>query len=451
MAARALRCSALRCTRLVPLRTPPARLAGAAVGRRALSSSAGASSARPLEAYIGDDRVLDEARAGPASGPEDAASDPEVFGAGAGVAEPAAEAGSASFLGDWPASAPSSSTTLALPDVELGFWPPDLALRLVDAVHTSLDVPWWAAVMSAAVIARVLLLPMSVYGLQQGARMQALKVPLSHLEARRQAGESDEVIGIELRALYQLHGASPLGMLLPIFVQAPVFISFFWGLRRLAEARPDAATGGALWFTDLGASDATFLLPALSTATALSLILIAMPSGAAAASELEAQTQRRMRFLFGGLTLVSLPVAINMPASVLLFWCSNNAFSLVYTSALTHVPGLKDRLTRLAPAGASAAASAPAPDAGPFAADAGPGAPAAGVSISQAHEATVGSLLGLAEALLAGGKRDEAMAMATRAHALSEQALGASHVRTQQALQRLEQMHADAGRGEREL
>lgn len=347
------------------------------------------------------------------------------------------------------------STDLAPGDAELGFWPPDLALRLVDGLHSTFDIPWWAAIVGAAIVARTALLPMSIYGMQQGSRMQTIRVPLSQLEARRMAGESDAVIHAELSALYQSHGASPLGIMLPVFVQAPVFVSFFWGLRRLADVRPDASAGGVLWFPDLGATDVTYVLPMLSTGSALALILIGMPS-TPTATPIEAQQQRNMRLLFGGLTLVSLPVAINMPASVLLFWNTNNAFSLVYTLAIHRIPGLKDRLIGPLPAAAAAIPKNSLAGVAPGL----PIAPMLGLdqsseastqrgssTIEQAHEATVGSLLSLADSLRAVGKLDEALTMATRAHALSEHALGAGHARTQEALRHLEQMHNEIRSG----
>ena len=41
-----------------------------------------------------------------------------------------------------------------------------------------------------------------------------------------------------------------------------------------------------------------------------------------------------MKRVLLAVTAVSFPVACQMPASVLLFWCTNNLFSMVYTGAL---------------------------------------------------------------------------------------------------------------------
>ncbi|MEQ2170541.1 hypothetical protein GOODEAATRI_001241 [Goodea atripinnis] len=50
--------------------------------------------------------------------------------------------------------------------------------------------------------------------------------------------------------------------------QAPVFISFFIALRKMAYLPvPSLQTGGALWFTDLSAADPFYILPLAVTGT----------------------------------------------------------------------------------------------------------------------------------------------------------------------------------------
>lgn len=50
--------------------------------------------------------------------------------------------------------------------------------------------------------------------------------------------------------------------------QAPVFISFFIALRKMAYLPvPSLQTGGLLWFTDLTAADPFYILPLAVTGT----------------------------------------------------------------------------------------------------------------------------------------------------------------------------------------
>jgi YidC/Oxa1 family membrane protein insertase len=52
------------------------------------------------------------------------------------------------------------------------------------------------------------------------------------------------------------------------FFQMPIFISFFVGLRRMANAPVDSFhTGGMMWFTDLTVCDPYYILPVITSVT----------------------------------------------------------------------------------------------------------------------------------------------------------------------------------------
>lgn len=167
----------------------------------------------------------------------------------------------------------------APPPSPLTMWPPDLALRAVEAVHTSADVPWWAAIAGCTVLVRAALLPLALHASRQQAKMQSLRAELAPLQSRLQAsGFADQAAAAQINALYERHNVSPYKMVLLPLAQLPVFMSFFLGLRRLAETFPDARTGGAFWFVDLGACDESYWLPTASCVSALALVNLSMPA-----------------------------------------------------------------------------------------------------------------------------------------------------------------------------
>ena len=144
--------------------------------------------------------------------------------------------------------------------------------------------------------------------------MQGLRAELQPLQARVQAsGGTDAAAVNELSALYARHGVSPFSVMLLPLAQLPIFMSFFLGLRRLADTFPSAHEGGLFWFVDLGARDESFYLPAASGLSALALVRLSIPGAPAGASAEEAEQVERMKLLMSGLTLVSLPVASTMP------------------------------------------------------------------------------------------------------------------------------------------
>lgn len=269
------------------------------------------------------------------------------------------------------------------------------------------------------------------------ASMQALKKDLAPLQARAQAQDLEAIK--EIRQLYVKHKISPAAMIAMPLLQMPVFLSFFLGLRRMAAAFPDAHSGGVLWFTDLDMVDASYTLPVISSASALLLVGLAMPAPPPGSPVEEQHVHSRMRMLLGGLTLVSFPVACNMPASVLVFWISNNLFSLVYSTAV------------LTPASRAALGLPPLPTATHSSTDLSPQMAAAqidSVRISGAQEKAAASLAQLADAMAEGGQLSESADMHKRAHALSASAIGKEHVQTLRRLLRYAEVAEQAGLNE---
>ena len=77
----------------------------------------------------------------------------------------------------------AANDALSLAEAGLGYWPPDLTLRLVDAVHAHSELPWWGAIAASALLCRTLLLPLALHGTRLGARMQELRQPIAELQA----------------------------------------------------------------------------------------------------------------------------------------------------------------------------------------------------------------------------------------------------------------------------
>lgn len=295
-------------------------------------------------------------------------------------------------------------------------WPPDLILRAIDTIHVSADLPWWVAIGASTVVARTVLMPLAMYGTLQQGRMQAVKAELAPLQLRvQQSGGLDSHAAAEMHAVYQRHGINPMRLLALPLIQLPVFMSFFLGLRRLAEAFPDAHAGGAYWFVDLGANDTSLWLPAASGISALTLVRLSLPGPTEGMSQAEADQADLMKHILSAVTLVSLPVAGSMPASVLCFWITNNCISLLYTLTvqssvvraavgLPPMPGPRDP---------NAAADAPgAPPPLPPVSDE--------VTVNRAQMAAANSLSDMAASMYAAGKLDDAVAMQARAVAVRD-------------------------------
>lgn len=74
-----------------------------------------------------------------------------------------------------------------------------------------------------------------------------------------------QTVGQSLVGLMKEHDVSPFRSLALPLIQAPFFLSMFWGLEKLATTPlPQLKEGGFGWVTDLTMSDPYYILPTTS-------------------------------------------------------------------------------------------------------------------------------------------------------------------------------------------
>ena len=80
---------------------------------------------------------------------------------------------------------------------------------------------------------------------------------------------------VEMMAIYKRHNVTPLSMFPALLPQLLVFLSFFHGLKGMANAPvEDLKTGGILWFPDLVVPDPFYILPVVACVTFLTNIQV---------------------------------------------------------------------------------------------------------------------------------------------------------------------------------
>jgi YidC/Oxa1 family membrane protein insertase len=84
------------------------------------------------------------------------------------------------------------------------------------------------------------------------------------------------------------------------------------------------AEGGAFFFLDLGAPDATYILPCAAAVTFLGVTEIGMDG-------MKMQVTPVMKWVFRLLPIGFLPLSADLPSACLLYWCSSNTFSMMQT------------------------------------------------------------------------------------------------------------------------
>ncbi|ESO90327.1 hypothetical protein LOTGIDRAFT_123644 [Lottia gigantea] len=228
-----------------------------------------------------------------------------------------------------------------LQSLGLGSWSPvGMVQQLTEFLHISLDIPWWGAICLLTVCLRVLMFPIFIKSQINAVNLHNIMPEMTRHQARfTEAKRSQDMMTMamahkDLVDFMKESKFSPFMMMYPM-LQAPVFISVYWGLRGMANAPVESMKeGGMLWFTDLTLSDPTALLPVICSG----LLLATMEVGADGVRTESMTTS--VRWLMRGLPIVFIPIMINFPSAVLCYWVTSNVISLALVSILK-IPGVK--------------------------------------------------------------------------------------------------------------
>lgn len=196
------------------------------------------------------------------------------------------------------------------------FTPAGFAQQFLEAVYVTTGLPWWATIMVATVIIRTALTPLIIKVQRTSAKMHNISHKTKPLQEEMMRLKNDgDMVGaqktmMKLRDEYKKEGVHPLGGLVAL-VQAPVFISFFFGLKAMAELPvPGFETGGLYWFTDLTQADPTYILPILANLGMLGVMEVGAEMGGQANA---AQTKGMKNFLRIAL-VASIPFTAQLPS-----------------------------------------------------------------------------------------------------------------------------------------
>jgi YidC/Oxa1 family membrane protein insertase len=130
------------------------------------------------------------------------------------------------------------------------FWLLDRVDRLVGN--------WGFAIVIVTLLLKLLFYPLSEASGRSMAKMKALSPRLTAL--RETYKDDREKLNRAMMELYQREKVNPLAGCLPMLIQIPVFLAFYWVLRDSVEIRQAPFV---FWLNDLSSRDPYFVLPAL--------------------------------------------------------------------------------------------------------------------------------------------------------------------------------------------
>ncbi len=117
---------------------------------------------------------------------------------------------------------------------------------------------WGWSIVITVILLKLLFFKLSAASYRSMASMRKLTPKLQMLKERY--GDDKQKFNQEMMKLYRTEKINPLGGCLPILVQMPVFLAFYWVLVESIELRQAPFI---LWIQDLTAMDPYFVLPVL--------------------------------------------------------------------------------------------------------------------------------------------------------------------------------------------
>jgi YidC/Oxa1 family membrane protein insertase len=183
---------------------------------------------------------------------------------------------------------------------------------LLERVHGMVG-NWGFTIIIVTLLLKLLFYPLSEASGRSMAKMKALSPRLNSL--RENYKDDREKLNRAMMELYQREKVNPLAGCLPMVIQIPVFLAFYWVLRDSVEIRQAPFI---FWINDLSSRDPWFVLPAIMAGAMFVQYKLNPQVG---------DPVQQKVFMF-------MPLAMSVtfaffPAGLVLYWVTNTVLSIL--------------------------------------------------------------------------------------------------------------------------
>jgi YidC/Oxa1 family membrane protein insertase len=208
-------------------------------------------------------------------------------------------------------------------------------------LHSSLGLTWAWAIVLLTTMVRMAILPLTV---QQIRSMQRLAIFAPQLKALQEKYKGDKQrLNEEVMKFYREHKVNPAASCLPILPQIPIFISLFYVLKGFNEEIFPSYPESDLSFLNglveditapfscgLFARIAQAISPPSCTEMSWCTTIFGKTSAQTVAMWLSTTTlqSKTQRILMLVLPVVFIPVVINFPVGLLVYWMTTNFWTI---------------------------------------------------------------------------------------------------------------------------
>ncbi|KAJ0049215.1 hypothetical protein Pint_14987 [Pistacia integerrima] len=219
------------------------------------------------------------------------------------------------------------------------FLPVAALQHFIGILHNSTGFNWWVCIVLTTLLIRSATLPLLINQLKATSKLTLLRPHLDEIKQQMQdKGMDPESVAEgqkQMQKLFREYGVTPFTPLKGLFINAPIFMSFFFAISNMAEKVPSFKTGGAFWFTDLSSPDEFYIFPILCGLTFLITVECNTQDG------MEGNpTAGIVKNVSRGFAALSVPLTMGFPQAIFCYWITSNLFSLVYGLVLK-APGVK--------------------------------------------------------------------------------------------------------------
>lgn len=194
--------------------------------------------------------------------------------------------------------------------------------KFVEIFTSNPNISFGVAIILFTIIARLLLLPLSLKQSKTTAKMNAIQPQMKKIQERYKNDPQRQQN--EMMKLYKDNEISPFGGCLPMLIQFPLIIALFYVFQGF-----DYQGAGFLWMKDLMAPDKTMIMPILSGLTTYFSSKIMAPSTGEGSNPTSMMTTV-MAIFFGFMS-------INFPSALVLYWTVSNIIQMIQSYVLNKI------------------------------------------------------------------------------------------------------------------
>lgn len=194
---------------------------------------------------------------------------------------------------------------------------------LIITVAELLNGSYGFSIILVTLLIRLALFPLVLKQQKSSRAMQALRPEMEALQKKYQEDakkdpKKQQEMQQELMGLYKNKGVNPMAGCLPLFVQMPVLMAFYFAIMRTEQI----ALHTFLWF-DLGQPDPYYILPLVAGLT--TFLQVKMTS-----NQLEGQ-MAQMKIIMYIMPVMIIVAGITLPSALSLYWVVGNLFMIIQT------------------------------------------------------------------------------------------------------------------------